>query len=265
MIKLAATDLDGTLLDSKGRLNKEIYDVIEKLKGMGAFFAAASGRQLMSIKKRFEKVDSDVIYIAENGGYVTYRGEELYAQTMDKALVDEILEHIERIKDARIFVCGKKYAYTDSRELKEFMEQPIFGYEMKLVDRLKNIDDDVLKIGLFDTVDPREHSMKELNPIFQDKVHLTLSGYNSLDFLNPIVNKGEAVRRIQEKFGIKKEETVVFGDNFNDIEMFDRARESFAMKNADEYVRSRAKSVIGTNDEDSVVRTLKKIIEEIGR
>ena len=57
--------------------------------------------------------------------------------------------------------------------------------------------------------------------------------------------------------------TVAFGDNFNDIEMFDQVGHSFAMLNADEYVRSRAKNVIGTNDEDSVIKTIKSIIEEI--
>ena len=68
MIKLIATDMDGTLLDSEGRLNIEIYDIIEKLKSMGIMFAAASGRQLMSLKRKFFPVDDDVIYIAENGG-----------------------------------------------------------------------------------------------------------------------------------------------------------------------------------------------------
>ena len=69
MIKLIATDMDGTLLDSQGSMDDEIYDIIEKLKEMGIRFVAASGRQLMSLKKRFVPVDDDVIYIAENGGF----------------------------------------------------------------------------------------------------------------------------------------------------------------------------------------------------
>ena len=60
MIKLIATDMDGTLLDSQGNMDDEIYDIIEKLKEMGIRFVAASGRQLMSLKKRFVPVD-DVI------------------------------------------------------------------------------------------------------------------------------------------------------------------------------------------------------------
>lgn len=74
MIKLIATDMDGTLLNSNGELNEEIYSIVGRLKGMGIKFAAASGRQLMSLKRKFEPVDEDIIYIAENGAYALDRG-----------------------------------------------------------------------------------------------------------------------------------------------------------------------------------------------
>lgn len=63
----------------------------------------------------------------------------------------------------------------------------------------------------------------------------------------------------------RKDETIVFGDNYNDIEMFDAAGISFAMLNADEYVRSRAKYTIGKNDDNAVIETIKSIIKEIDR
>ena len=117
--------------------------------------------------------------------------------------------------------------------------------------------------GLY-TADPRESSLKVMLPKFENRVHLTLSGYNSLDFLKLDVNKGVALKHIMDRFGIGREETAAFGDNFNDIEMFEQVKYSFAMSNADEQVRNRAKYVIGSNDENSVVNTLKRIIKEIG-
>ncbi|GFI61906.1 5-amino-6-(5-phospho-D-ribitylamino)uracil phosphatase YbjI [Clostridiales bacterium] len=263
MIKLIATDLDGTLLHSNGYLDREIYDIIEKLKEMGIRFVAASGRQLMSIKKRFIPVDDDVIYIAENGGYVKYRNEEIYLNAMGGSIVGEIIDAAAQLKDTSLFLCGKTYAYTDKPELIDFMRKPEFGYEIKLVDNLRLIDEDIFKIGLFDTMDPRDSSMKVMLPLFKGRVHMTMSGYNSLDFLGIDVNKGAALKHICDRFGVKKEETVAFGDNYNDLEMFDSVGISFAMLNADEYVKSRAKYVIGSNDENSVVKTLKDIIKEI--
>lgn len=263
MIRLIATDMDGTLLDSEGRMDNEIFDIIRTLKDMGIMFAAASGRQLMSLKRKFEPVADDIIYIAENGGYAVKDDEEIYVNSMDRNVVEDILDTAGEIEDVSLFLCGKKYSYTDVPELAEIMRKPVFGYEIKCVDDLKNVDDDIFKIGLFDTVDPRERSLKLMKPRFEGKVHMTLSGYNSLDFLNIDVNKGVALKNVMDRFGISKDETVAFGDNFNDIEMFDAVGHSYAMLNADEYVRSRAKNVIGTNDDNSVIKTIKAIIEEI--
>ena len=191
--------------------------------------------------------------------------EELYVNAMDRDVVCEILDTAEEIENVSLFLCGKKYSYTNIPELAEIMRKPVFGYEIKCVDDLKSVDEDIFKIGLFDTVDPRERSLKIMKPKFEGRVHMTLSGYNSLDFLNIDVNKGVALKNIMERYGIKKEEAAAFGDNFNDIEMFDEVGHSYAMLNADEYVRSRARTVIGTNDENSVIKTIKSIIEEIRR
>ena len=49
MIKLIASDMDGTLLNSRGELDNEIYDIINRLKELGIIFTAASGRQLESL------------------------------------------------------------------------------------------------------------------------------------------------------------------------------------------------------------------------
>ena len=149
MIKLIATDMDGTLLDSQGSMDDEIYDIIEKLKEMGIRFVAASGRQLMSLKKRFVPVDDDVIYIAENGGYAVYRDRELYLNALDRNTVNDILETAGEVKGASVFLCGKTYAYTDKPELAELMRKPIFGYEIKCIQSLMDIDENIFKIGLF--------------------------------------------------------------------------------------------------------------------
>jgi len=146
MIKLIATDMDGTLLNSNGELNEEIYSIVGRLKGMGIKFAAASGRQLMSLKRKFEPVDEDIIYIAENGAYALDRDEELYINAIDKDTVAEIIETSKEVNGSAIFICGKKYSYTDNEELFETMKKPIFGYEIKYVSDLRTVNEDILKI-----------------------------------------------------------------------------------------------------------------------
>lgn len=84
MIKLIASDVDGTLLpEGTADLNPELYDVILKLKEKGIVFAAASGRQANSVKTVFAPVEQEMYFITNNGGYVTYRDEVLACRVFD--------------------------------------------------------------------------------------------------------------------------------------------------------------------------------------
>ena len=68
MIKMVASDLDGTLLLNKAQsLPEEIFPLIRKLKEMGILFVAASGRQYPNMKRMFAPVASEIAYISENG------------------------------------------------------------------------------------------------------------------------------------------------------------------------------------------------------
>ena len=70
MIKLIASDLDGTLLkEGTMDINPEIYDIIRKLKAKGIVFAAVSGREYDSIERVFAPVKDDIYFIAGNVGF----------------------------------------------------------------------------------------------------------------------------------------------------------------------------------------------------
>ena len=60
-------------------------------------------------------------------------------------------------------------------------------------------------------------------------------------------------------WGITPEETMVFGDQYNDIDMFDKACYSFAMEGAVEGVKKKARFIAGSNNEGAVVKTIRKI------
>ena len=77
MIKLIATDMDGTLLNSKNEIQDGFYEVFNKLEEKGIIFAAASGRQYYNLLKRFEGIEDKMMFIAENGTFVVYKGKEL--------------------------------------------------------------------------------------------------------------------------------------------------------------------------------------------
>ena len=73
MIKLVASDLDGTLLLHKAQsLPEEIFSLIRQLEELGIMFVAASGRQYPNMTKLFAPVASEISYISENGALAVW-------------------------------------------------------------------------------------------------------------------------------------------------------------------------------------------------
>ena len=90
---------------------------------------------------------------------------------------------------------------------------------------------------------------------------VSLSGHEWVDIMNLTVNKGEAIRLIQKKYDISYEETMAFGDYLNDYEMMKSCYYSYAMKNAHEDLKEICRFEAPSNDENGVIKTIKKITQ----
>ena len=103
MIKLIASDLDGTLLLNKTQtLPEDLFPLIRALNELGIRFVAASGRQYPNMKRLFAPVASDISFICENGALAVEKGQVLYQDRFDKELANEILTAIIEKKRRRI-------------------------------------------------------------------------------------------------------------------------------------------------------------------
>lgn len=150
MIKLIATDLDGTLLDEKSEINPEFYKVFKKLRERGIMFSAASGRQYQNLIKKFEDIKDDMMFISENGTLVVYKGKEILSNPLNKELVNEIIETTRSIKGKKIVMSGKKYAYIESKDEAFIQEVSTYYAKFKIVEDLTKVEGDILKIAVFD-------------------------------------------------------------------------------------------------------------------
>ena len=96
MIKLIATDMDGTLLDSKKRMPADILPVIRALKEQGVSFVIASGRQYAALRRDLRELADDVIFIAENGALIMEKDEQLFIDPMAREDIPEIIAKCDR-------------------------------------------------------------------------------------------------------------------------------------------------------------------------
>ena len=97
MIKLVASDLDGTLLHNyQQTVPKEIYDTIKALHEKGIIFTAASGRQYANERLLFHEIKDDISYIAENGSLCIHQGKVISRGLIEDDLAYRILRELKK-------------------------------------------------------------------------------------------------------------------------------------------------------------------------
>lgn len=263
-IKLIVSDIDGTLVgdgQGEGALDPAYYSEIKRLTNQGIKFMACSGRQRLSIAKLFRPVEKEIYYAGDGGSLVFDKEGLLFAKTLPRDLANQIIEDAIKLKACDVMVCGTKRAYCRSRdsELYRWMVDG-YGYDMEAVGNLvENIEDDIVKISVYHRDRAEELTNPWFRPKWEDKVKLTLAGIQWLDCVPADAGKASAVAFMQERFDIKPEETIVFGDNQNDIEMFALAGRSYAVENARAEVKEQADAICGNFKENGVLKILQKL------
>ena len=262
-VKLVVTDMDGTLLNAKGELNEEFPAIFHQLKEKNIRFAVASGRQYYSLVEKFRPVLDDLIFIAENGAIVMEKSEEKFSMPMAREKAMEILEVVRDLGDKYLILCGKKAAYIEDTN-PEFMNPFLQHYDKyEVVEDLTQVEDDeILKVTICDLAGAEQNSLPYVKH-FETDLQVKLSGEIWIDFTDKEAQKGNALSRVQQYYGISPQETMVFGDYFNDLEMFSQADFSFAMENAHEEVKPHARYKAASNEEGGVEQVLRKLLEAV--
>tara|TARA_R110002020_G_scaffold3268_1_gene14845 strand:+ start:130 stop:951 length:822 start_codon:yes stop_codon:yes gene_type:complete len=260
-VKLVVSDMDGTLLNDKGVVSDLFFEQFEQLKKHDVKFVAASGRQYYSMIHKLEPIKDEITIIAENGGMTVIAEEVTDTCTIDTNTVHDLIRDMRKIEDAHIVLCGKKQAYVESKhqEFLNIFDEYYFRYN--LVDDLTEIeDDDFFKIAVYSFGGSEKTTYPAVKHL-EDRIKAKVSGENWLDLSHLHTDKGRALKIIQSKLNISKEETMVFGDYNNDIEMLELAHFSYAMQNAHPNIIKAANYSTKTNNENGVEYILEKLIE----
>lgn len=263
MIRLVVSDIDGTLLpDGTDRINPEIFDVIRKLKEKGIFYVAASGRQFASIRRLFAPVAEDIYYITDGGGILRSFDEILFADEMRHEDVKAIVEDVKKLPECEVLVCGAKCAYGTDRESKMYRWlQDSYRFDLQEIpDLTKPVDDKIVKVSVYHESDAEKVCASWFTPKWKEQLQLACAGKEWIDCIPKTSNKGNSLQMFQKRLGIKKSETMVFGDNINDLEMLACAGESYAVENARQEVKRAAKYIARSYHENGVIEVMKGLL-----
>ncbi len=259
-IRLVASDMDGTLLNSKAELPPDFFDIFERMRRNNIAFVAASGRQIHNMKVKFTGIEDEIFFAAENGAYVTKANKKMLSLELSKEDVKAFLEIARKIDGTYIVLSGKKFAYIENPDPVFLARLSSYSGYIKPVQDISKIDDDIFyKFTICDLINPRTNAFphfKHLQGDFQVKV----SGLKWMDVTHKLADKGYAIKLIQDSLGVTIEQTAAFGDYLNDIELLKRAKYSYAMANALDEIKQLANFQTTSYNDFGVTRALSKIL-----
>ena len=252
--------MDQTFLDNDSQLPKRTQEIIDRLEKEEKLFVVASGRTLTNLEHKFKDIKHNLSFISDNGGILKHKGEILHIETINPPLVKEVLDVFSGLEDSCTVLIQAEHAYV-ANPLKGHMEKLQEYYtNLSIVDDLYEYMEGVIKITAL-SLDKSHHNFKtyvegQLNP----KLHAVEAGLEWIDVSNLGVNKGNAMQVIMDKYDIKHDQVVSFGDYFNDLEMIQLAKYGYVVENGAEGLKAHAYEVIGKNTDDAVIN---KIIEHL--
>ncbi|UDI79047.1 HAD family phosphatase [Staphylococcus taiwanensis] len=286
MIKLIATDMDGTLLNAAHEISQENIDAIKYAQSQGITVAIATGRAFYEASTPIAETDLSVPYICLNGAEVR---DESFNIISTSNLNHELVERIKSIlnkddvyfqiytnrgiytedptKDLDIYLDIAKQAgqEADVEKIKAGIQKRIDNGTLKVVDSYEDIEDIpgelIMKVLAFNP------DLEKINAIGAQlsaipSLAVSSSSRGNLEITHSDAQKGIALESIADKLKIDLQDVMALGDNMNDVSMLERVGYPVAMDNAMPEVKAVAKYVTDSNENSGVGKAIMKVLKE---
>lgn len=264
-VKLIVIDLDETLLKKDKSYDvKRFNHVLQTLKDQSVLVCIATGNSYHKIIDYFSPEDQKDLYFAcDNGNFIVKNNVELASTNVKRETLYKIADFIDEFEGFHILVNTGPQAYFRESEGHAFDYISQYNNALDYIESFQDIpeDESPTKLAVYSThsLDRNKTMVRILKERYEDIDSVT-SGDGWLDVYSVDGGKGSAVRKLQAKYNITKEETMAFGDSMNDESMMKESLYSIAMGNADHDLLLSTTYQIGTNEDSSVVNILEELI-----
>lgn len=274
-MKILATDIDGTLINSKHKISHQNKKRIKEINALGKHVIVATGRSHLGAIQLFKSEGIQCAKICSNGAIIVdeqgnvigtspanRKSMERCVEILSKQKVyfematnhGAVLQNLSKEKDIDAFIeelVGAGHAESVEsfwRSINERVEDGI----LKLVDSYNEIfSDEKTEIYKIFVASADYELLNQLKATFcaDTELCITSSWTNNLEINGKGVSKGNAIKAYAEKIGYDVRDVVAIGDSYNDVSMFEAAGIAVAMGNAPKDVQVLCDWVTGTNDE----------------
>ena len=261
-IKLIASDLDGTMLDSSGGIPERNSRAVAAAMRAGVIVTISTGRMYGSAADFARRLGlGNTPIICYNGAMICSEGGE--APMHLKLGLEVAREMLAIIMERGIYV----QSYIDDRlYVKDDNDSNYLYYRRHFGIEAKALGNEVFEpktapTKLLVRTSGFEESrvlIKEFSERFAGRAFVTSSNEDFVEMMNPEADKGKCLRILAETLGIPIENVMALGDGDNDVEMIEAAGLGIAMGNARPETASAARDIAPSNDECGVAWAIEK-------
>lgn len=260
-IKLIATDLDGTFLNSDRGISPKNKESVARLLNAGIEFCLASGRGITTMLPYATEMGIVGPMVTSNGSYVVDRdGIGIYQAFLDPKAVDIVLDYAaEHGLHTNAYLPEDIFFSQDGEWADLYRQRTGCDPTIMSLDEMRGIKTTkLLFVADQQDVEAAEEPMRKLMEPFG--VPVVLSERNYIEFLPADTNKSIGLSKLSESLGIDSADVVAIGDWLNDREMLAWAGWSFAVENAHPEIKALVDHVVGSNDEDGFAQMVDMVL-----
>lgn len=262
MIKLIATDMDGTWLNAKKEYDHQLF--LKEFKIMqerNIKFVVASGNQYDNLLTRFPKTRDSLYYVAENGALVAHGKQILNTKDLSIDVIKQI-RVIQKAYDYPVVWTGLQAAYiynSASAEIKQ--EAKKFFKKVIFINHFSDINDRLFKMSFMLSTTNAGELAAQLKNKYKN-VGIVVGSESSIDISQLGMSKAVGLKYLSQKLGIKSKEMIAFGDSGNDVEMLKYVGYSYVTSTALPVAKRAANEIIGSSEDSSVQKKILALLTD---
>ncbi len=266
-VRLLALDLDGTLLGPDRVIRPRVRSAIAAAIESGVTVTIATGRMYRSTLPFAQSLGIVAPIICYQGAYVRdlpapdgTPGRLLLHRTMPGVVAREAIRWARaRGFDPHVNVDDRLVMQADATSAEDY--ERLSGIGAEFVENLPAaVRGPVTKVLAVGRAPLPEQWLPEARAAFEGRAQVTVSHPEYLEWNAPGVTKGRAVRWLARRLGIPLAQTMAIGDQYNDAEMLAEVGHGVAMGDSPEAVRSAARHVTATIDQDGAALAIETLV-----
>ncbi len=276
MIRLIGIDLDGTLLDSRGQLPRANRQAVADAVAAGVHVALATGRSYPYARPVADGLPPSTTLIVSSGAVErSMSGAILARRLLDRRVASTILGATREYREHAVLVFDRDDANQIVFETMNW-DHPGRKYywqrNQRLISQTVPLEDalveDPIQVMFNGAVEPMRALAEVLRSGARDfAVSLTEyvhRDFSLIDITAPTATKGRALAWRAEQLGLRPDEVMAVGDNFNDVEMLEYAGTPVVMGNAVDALKERGWHVTAHQDDNGLARAIHHFVLDRG-